>query len=112
MPGNVYEVRTLGSWRDGNHAGTFRIVTLRGGVDQIQTSLIIQWMEQGIGEGAPHVVDEQRVEALDGLGPITVLAMREAASSDGLHLSVRTRNVVTGEEADVEVVAGAPGQLR
>jgi hypothetical protein len=58
------------------------------------------------------VVAEQRVEALDDLGPITVSAVRETASSDGLHLSIATQHLVTGEEADVEVVAGAPGQLR
>jgi hypothetical protein len=112
VPGNVYEVRTLGSWRDGKRAGAFRVVTLRGGFDHVHTSLIIQWMEQGLGEEAPDVVDERRVEGLDDLGPIVVLAVREAAAPDGLQLSIRTRNVVTGEEADVEVRAGAPGQLK
>jgi hypothetical protein len=111
VPGNVHEVRTLGSWRDGNRAGTFRVVTLRGGFDQIQTSLIVQWMEQGLGEEAPDVVASRRVEVLEDLGPIVVLAVRETSVPDGLQLSIRYQNVVSGEESDLEVRAGAPGEL-
>jgi hypothetical protein len=111
VPGNVHEVRTLGSWRDGNRAGTFRVVTLRGGFDQIQTSLIVQWMEQGLGEEAPDVVASRRVEVLEDLGPIVVLAVRETSVPDGLQLSIRYKNVVSGEESDLEVHAGAPGEL-
>jgi hypothetical protein len=111
VPGNVHEVRTLGSWRDGNRAGTFRVVTLRGGFDQIQTSLIVQWMEQGLGEEAPDVVASRRVEVLEDLGPIVVLAVRETSVPDGLQLSIRYQNEVSGGESDLEVRAGAPGEL-
>jgi len=111
LPGNVYEVRTLGSWRDGDRAGTFRVVTLRGGFDHVRTIIVVQWMQQGIGEEAPEVVAERRVELLDDLGPIAVVAVREVAPSDGLHLRVRTKNQVSGEEGEVEVLAHAPDRL-
>lgn len=111
VPGEVYEVRTLGAWRDGSRAGTYRIVTLRGGFDHIQTVVMIQWMEQGLDQGAPSVVAARRVELLDDLGPIAVLAVRETTVPDGLNLSIQVRNTVTGEEGDVEAVAGPPGQL-
>jgi hypothetical protein len=112
VPGEVYEVRTLGTWRDGARAGTYRVVTLRGGLDHVRTDVLIQWMEQGLGEAVPSVVATQRVELLDDLGPITVPAVRETAPAPNqLHVSIQTRHRVSGEEGNVEAVAGPPGQL-
>jgi hypothetical protein len=111
VPGDVHEVRSLGAWRDGNRAGTYRVVTLRGGVDHIRTVVIVQWMEQAFGQGMPSVVAARRVELLDDLGPITVPSIRQRPSPDGLTVSIQVRNIVSGEEGAVEAVAGPPGQL-
>jgi hypothetical protein len=111
LPGEVYEVRTLGAWRDGSRAGTYRVVTLRGGFDRVQTVVTIQWMEQGLDEEVPSVVAARRVELLDDLGPITVSAVRATAKPNELSLSIPVRNVVSGEAGNVQAVAVLPGQL-
>lgn len=110
VPGEVYEVRTLGAWRDGSRAGTYRIVTLRHGFDHVQTDVVIQWMEQGLDQEGPGVVAARRLEVLDDLGPITV-EVGEPTVSDGLSMPIHVKNVVSGEEGDVEAIVGAPGQL-
>ena len=111
VPGEVYGVQTVGSWRDGSRAGTYRVVTLRGGLDHVQTVVVIQWMEQGLGQAVPSVVAARRVEVLDDLGPIAVVAIQAMAVPNGLHLSIQVRNAVSGEEGSVEAFAGAPGRL-
>jgi hypothetical protein len=111
LPGEVYEVRTLGAWRDGNRAGPYRVVTLRGGFDRVQTVVMIQWMEQRLDQQAPSVVAVRRVELLDDLGPITVSAVQATEAPNGLNLSIRVKNIVSGEEGDVRAVAARPGQL-
>ena len=111
VPGEVYQVRTLGSWRAGNHAGSYRVVTLRGGFDRAQTVVMIQWMAQGSDQGVPGVVASRRVELLDELGPVTVSAVRETRGPGGLDVSIRVSNVVSGERGDIEATAGPPGQL-
>lgn len=111
VPGNVYEVRTLGSWREGNRAGAFRLVILRGGFDRLQTVVLVQWMAQALGEDAPEVVDEQRIAILDELGPTAVRTVRSTPEPNGLRLSIRIRHLVTGAEGEVDVFAGGPGQL-
>lgn len=111
VPGEVYQVRTLGSWREGDRAGTYRVVTLRGGFDRVQTVVMIQWMAQGLDQGVPGVVASRRVELLDDLGPVTVSAVRETAGPNGLDVAIRVTNVVSGERGDIEAAAGPPGQL-
>jgi hypothetical protein len=111
VPGEVYEVRTLGAWRDGSRAGTYRVVTLRGGFDHIQTVVIVQWLEQALDQGVPAVVAARRIELLDDLGPITVAAVQQTTAPNRLNVSIQVRNVVSGEEGNVEAVAGRPGQL-
>jgi hypothetical protein len=111
VPGEVHEVRTLGSWRDGTRAGTYRVVTLRGGFDRVQTVVTIEWMEQGLDQGVPSVVAARQIELLGDLGPITVSAVQQTTAPNKLNVSIQVRNVVSGEEGNVEAVAGRPGQL-
>ena len=111
LPGEVYEVRTLGAWRDGNRAGTYRVVTLRGGYDRVQTVVVVQWMAQELDQEAPSVVAARRVELLDDLGPITVAAVQATEAPNELKVSIRVRNTVSREEGEVHAVAGLPGQL-
>jgi hypothetical protein len=111
VPGEVYDIRSLGAWREGRRAGTYRVVTLRGGFDRIQTVVIVQWMEQASGQDVPAVVATRRIELLDELGPITVSAVEQTSAPNELNLAIQVKNVVSGEQGSVEAVAGRPGQL-
>jgi hypothetical protein len=111
VPGDVYEVRTLGTWREGARAGAFRVVTLRAGFDRVQTVVIVQWMEQAMGAMAPDVVAARHVALLDDLGPVAVRAVRPTPVANGLRVSILISNLVSGEQGEVEVLAGAPGEL-
>jgi hypothetical protein len=111
VPGEVYEVRTLGSWRDGSRAGTYRVVTLRGGFDHLQTVVTIEWMEQRLDQGVPTVAAARQIELLDELGPITVSAIQQAPAPNRLSVSIHVRNIISGEEGRIEAIAGRPGQL-
>ena len=115
LPGEVYEVRSLGSEvenEDGSsRAGTYRVVTLRVGFDHLQTVIVIQWMERGSGQEVPSVVAARRVELLDDLGPITVSPVRVTKAPNELNLSIRVENIVSGEVGEVQAVAGPPDRL-
>jgi hypothetical protein len=111
VPSEVYEVRTLGSWRDGSRAGTYRVVMLRGGFDHLQTVVTIEWMEQRLDQGVPTVAAARQIELLDELGPITVSAVQQTTAPGRLNVSIHVRNMVSGEEGEVVAVAGRPGQL-
>lgn len=108
---DVVDVRSLGEWRYGDRFGTYRVITRRGGVDRVQTTITIEWLSQGLGEASPTVVASQKVGLLEELGPIAVAPAVYGRSPNRLTVSVQVRNTVTGEAGKVTSTAQAPGQL-
>ena len=109
---DVVDVRSLGEWRYGNRYGTYRVITRRGGIDRVQTAIIVEWLSQVMGEGSPAVVASRQVALLDDLGPITVAPAVYGKGPNQLTVSVEVKNTATGETGRVTSVAQAPGEMR
>lgn len=109
---DVVDVRSLGEWRYGNQYGTYRVITRRGGVDRVQTSITIEWLSPVMGEEAPSIVASRNVQLLEDLGPVTVASAVFGRGSNQLTVSVAVKNTATGEAGRVTTIAQAPGEMR
>jgi hypothetical protein len=109
---DVVDVRSLVEWRDGNRYGTYRVITRRGGIDRVQTAIVIQWLAPVMGEEWPSIVASRSVDLLEDLGPVTVAPAIYGKGPNQLTVSVEVKNTVTGEAGRVTSIARGPGQLR
>src|SRR5690349_19266139 len=62
----VYEVATGGQWNAGGQTGSFRVVVLQEGFEEIKYSAFLQWLDEATRTRPAKVVATQNLGTLAG----------------------------------------------
>ncbi|TPQ48937.1 hypothetical protein C2U72_21145 [Prosthecomicrobium hirschii] len=66
IPAEVEETRLVGEWTEGTETGTYRIVVVRTGLQEVRTRLFVQWIVPS--EAAPRLKATTEIEEVIELG--------------------------------------------
>jgi hypothetical protein len=96
LPGNIEDVRIVGSWNQGGQSGVYRVLVARSGGDMVTARLFLQWLVYDDNGGA-KVTDTIEIQEF---AQLNVDIVDFNSSSDGNPLTINIQTLDPNGNAD------------
>jgi hypothetical protein len=96
IPGNIEDVRIVGSWNQGGQSGVYRVLVARSGGDMVTARMFLQWLAYDDNGGA-KVTDTIEIEEF---AQLNVDIVDFNSSSDGNPLTINIQTLDPNGNAD------------